>query len=155
MGLSSLPTPSEGMFCILIVNTALSISLVKGIVRSILNVVGIQLSSSSSSSSSSALPDSPEISTESYDFHISSPDTYIDEFRSQNPTILFDTVCKRCELECSVCLAEFKPKSEINRLSCGHMFHNVCLEKWLNYWNVTCPLCRTPLMPEVDATFCF
>jgi hypothetical protein len=26
------------------------------------------------------------------------------------------------------------------------------LEKWLDYWNITCPLCRTPLIPEDDAT---
>ncbi|CAI0459442.1 unnamed protein product [Linum tenue] len=31
----------------------------------------------------------------------------------------------------------------------------VCLEKWLDYWNITCPLCRTPLMPEKDVAPCF
>ncbi|GAV68439.1 zf-RING_2 domain-containing protein [Cephalotus follicularis] len=156
MGLSSLPAPSEGVLCVLLVNTALSISIVKAVVRSILNIVGVQLSSTSSASASSSpsLSDFPEIPTDSIE---SSPSvSYIEEFRSRTPSIRFDTICscKRPEHECSVCLTQFKPESQINLLSCGHMFHKVCLEKWLNYWNLTCPLCRTPLLFEED-TSCF
>lgn len=145
MGLSSLPSPSEGMLCILLVNTALSISVIKGILRSILHVVGIHLSSLSPS------PDS--IENESFDFQFSTSEFYIEEFRSRTPAIQFDTLCscKRAENDCPVCLSEFEPKSEINRLSCGHLFHKVCLEKWLNYLKVTCPLCRTPLLPEEES----
>ncbi|XP_044494077.1 probable E3 ubiquitin-protein ligase XERICO [Mangifera indica] len=149
MGLSSLPAPSEGMLCVILVNTALSISIVKGIVRSILQVVGIHLSESSPSSTSFDLP---QPTSESYDGRVSPPVNYVEEFRSQNPAIKFDTLClcKHPEHECSVCLTQFEPESEINRLSCGHLFHKVCLEKWLDYWNVTCPLCRTPLIPELE-----
>ncbi|KAE8679690.1 putative E3 ubiquitin-protein ligase XERICO [Hibiscus syriacus] len=144
MGLSSLPTPSEGVLCILLVNTALSISIVKGIIRSILHIVGIHLSSSSSSS------DSAENLSEPFEFHLNTPDSYIEEFRSKTPAIQFDAVysCKRPQHDCLVCLTQFEPKSEINHLSCGHLFHKACLEKWLNYWNVTCPKCRNPLLPE-------
>ncbi|GKV41240.1 hypothetical protein SLEP1_g48805 [Rubroshorea leprosula] len=153
MGLSSLPAPSEGVLCVLLVNTALSISIVKGIIRSILHVVGIHLSSSSSSSLPS---DSVETPSESLEFRLSPSDGYIEEFRNRTPTIRFDAVCncKQDEHDCSVCLTQFEPESEVNCLSCGHLFHNVCLEKWLNYWNITCPLCRTPLLPEEDAS-CF
>ncbi|PPS12621.1 hypothetical protein GOBAR_AA08023 [Gossypium barbadense] len=117
MGLSSLPSPSEGMLCIILVNTALSISVIKGILRSILHVVGIHLSSLSPS------PDS--IENESFDFQFSTSEFYIEEFRSRTPAIQFDTLCscKRAENDCPVCLSEFEPKSEINRLSCGHLFH--------------------------------
>nr|DAD23709.1 TPA_asm: hypothetical protein HUJ06_025172 [Nelumbo nucifera] len=52
MGLSSLPAPSEGVLCVLLVNTALSISIFKGILRSILHIVGIRLSLLSSPSDS-------------------------------------------------------------------------------------------------------
>ncbi|KAL4340700.1 hypothetical protein GQ457_08G015760 [Hibiscus cannabinus] len=151
MGLSSLPTPSEGVLCILLVNTALSISIVKGIIRSILHIVGIHLSLSSSPDS-----DSAENLSEPFEFHLNTPDGYIEEFRSRTPTIQFDAVCsfKQPQHDCSVCLTQFEPKSEINHLSCGHLFHKACLEKWLNYWNVTCPLCRTPLLPEEEAS-CF
>ncbi|OMO55110.1 Zinc finger, RING/FYVE/PHD-type [Corchorus capsularis] len=121
MGLSSLPAPSEGVLCVLLVNTALSISIVKGIFRSILQVVGIHISSPPSSS------DVVEDATESFDFRISSSDRYIEEFRSRTPAIRFDAICscKRPEHDCSVCLTQFEPDSEINRLSCGHLFHKV------------------------------
>ncbi|KAF5726530.1 putative RING/U-box superfamily protein [Tripterygium wilfordii] len=154
MGLSSLPAPSEGVLCVLLVNTALSISIVKAIVRSILHVVGIRLSSSSQSPPPS---DYPASLVEPIGFCMSSSsDSYVEEFRSMNPAVRFDSVCS-CrwpEHECSVCLNQFDPESEINRLSCGHFFHKVCLERWLNYSNITCPMCRTPLMPELEPS-CF
>ncbi|KAK9284725.1 hypothetical protein L1049_023902 [Liquidambar formosana] len=153
MGLSTLPAPSEGVLCVILVNTALSISIVKGIVRSILDVVGIHLPvpPSDSNPSSAAFTNDP---SEPCDFRKSTPsDAYMEEFRSRTPAVRFDAVCgcKRWEHECSVCLSGFEPESEINRLACGHVFHKVCLEKWLDYWNITCPLCRTPMMPEEEA----
>ncbi|KAJ7964668.1 E3 ubiquitin-protein ligase RHA1B [Quillaja saponaria] len=153
MGLSNLPAPSEGVLCVLLVNTALSIAIVKGIVRSILQIVGIRLSSSSTSSPS---PDISQNSPESFECHLTPSETYIQELRSRMPAIRFETVCgcKQPEHDCSVCLNKFEPESVINRLSCGHLFHKVCLEKWLDYWNITCPNCRTPLMPE-EETSCF
>ncbi|KAL6330415.1 hypothetical protein AAG906_040345 [Vitis piasezkii] len=150
MGLSSLPAPSEGVLCVLLVNTALSISIFKGIVRAILHVIGIHLSATPSSS------DSPEPTSEPFEFRRNPSETCMEEFRSRNPAIRFDTVCscKRPEHDCAVCLTRFEPDSEINHLPCGHFFHKVCLEKWLDYWNITCPLCRTPLLPE-EETSCF
>ncbi|XP_068494482.1 probable E3 ubiquitin-protein ligase XERICO [Phaseolus vulgaris] len=142
MGLSSLPEPSEGMLCVLLVNTSLSISLFKGIVRTILHIVGIRVASSSPSQDiSQSLSEQSE--------------GLIEEFRSRIPSLRFGTMCggKQPQDECCVCLTRFKPESEINRLPCGHLFHKVCLEKWLDYWNTTCPLCRTPLMPEDDTSW--
>ncbi|KAK7327277.1 hypothetical protein VNO80_31644 [Phaseolus coccineus] len=149
MGLSSLPEPSEGMLCVLLVNTALSISLFKGIVRTILHIVGIRIASSPSQDISQTL-------SEPFELHINPSKGLIEEFRSRIPTLRFGTLCggKQPQHECCVCLTRFKPESEINRLPCGHLFHKVCMEKWLDYWNTTCPLCRTPLMPE-DDTSCF
>ncbi|KAG8640440.1 probable E3 ubiquitin-protein ligase XERICO [Manihot esculenta] len=157
MGLLSLPAPSEGVLCVLLVNTALSISIFKGIVRSILHIVGIRLSSFSSSSSSTPSSDYSEDSSESFEFRLTPSDAYIKEFRNRSPATRFDAVssCKQPENVCSVCLTEFEPESEINCLSCGHLFHKVCLEKWLDYWNVTCPLCRSPVMPEEEDTSSF
>ncbi len=153
MGLSSLPAPSEGVLCVILVNTAISISIVKVIIRSILHVVGIHLSASPFSSPT----DPAENPSESFEFRLSPSDEYIEEFHNRNPAIRFDTVCncKRPEHDCSVCLTRFEPESEINCLPCGHLFHKACLEKWLNYWNSTCPLCRTPLMPEKEASCCY
>lgn len=142
MGLSSLPAPSEGVLCVLLVNTALSISVFKGMVRSILHVVGIRVSSTDSSENRPNTLDPWQ------------SDSYIGEFRNRVPAIRFDSICscEQSEHECAVCLTRFEPESEINRLDCGHLFHKICLEKWLKYWNITCPLCRNPLIPEEETT---
>ncbi|XP_077237555.1 RING/U-box superfamily protein [Tasmannia lanceolata] len=138
MGLSSLPAPSEGVFSIIIANTALSIAIFKEIVRSILHVFGIHLS-----------PESGENSSDQFEI---SP--FAEQFRYRIPAVRFGSFfrCPVEQHECSVCLTRFEPDSEVNRLPCGHFFHKVCLEKWLGYWNTTCPLCRTPLLADDDST---
>ncbi|XP_043688717.1 probable E3 ubiquitin-protein ligase XERICO [Telopea speciosissima] len=147
MGLSSLPAPSEGVLCILLVNTALSISIVKGIVRSILHIVGIRLSAST-------LNDSVETASEPFEFHLTPSNTLIEEFQYRTPATRFGSACScnQTEQECPVCLNRFETESEVNQLSCGHLFHKSCLERWLDYLNITCPLCRTPLLPEEQAS---
>ncbi|KAK4795754.1 hypothetical protein SAY86_028080 [Trapa natans] len=162
MGLSSLPAPSEGMLCIILVNAALTLSIFKNFIRSIVYFFGFWFSAPSSRSP----PPPPTTTTESAIIH--PPDfsefsssstataTYMEQFRGRTPTVRFDSVCSldEREHECSVCLTEFKPHSGINRLSCGHIFHNVCLERWLDYCNISCPLCRKSLMPEEDGPSC-
>lgn len=143
MGLSPYPTPSDaGVLCIILVNTAMSISIMKEVVRSILHVVGIRFASWEEYSNDN-LMDSSECRG-------SPSETYMEEFRSRTPSVRYDSLCcsNRPKQECSVCLTEFKPDAEINHLSCGHVFHKLCLEKWLKYWNVTCPLCRNCMMPQ-------
>ncbi|KAJ4880919.1 putative E3 ubiquitin-protein ligase XERICO [Raphanus sativus] len=145
MGLSSLPGPSEGMLCVLLVNTALSISIFKGIVRSVLQLVGIRLSPSSVAPAAS----SENQTSETFDFRVCQPESFLEEFRNMTPTMKFESLCKckkQADNECSVCLSKFEEDSEINKLKCGHLFHKTCLEKWIDYWNITCPLCRTPLV---------
>ncbi|KAB2057280.1 hypothetical protein ES319_A11G158200v1 [Gossypium barbadense] len=131
MGLSGLPAPSEGVLCV---------------VQSILHIVGIASSSPSS--------DSVENPSESFEFSLTTCDGYMEEFRNRTPAMRFDAICscKQPEYECSVCLTRFEPESEVNRLTCGHLFHKVCLEKWLDYQKVTCPDCRTPLLHEQEAS---
>ncbi|XP_057954159.1 probable E3 ubiquitin-protein ligase XERICO [Malania oleifera] len=143
MGISSMSSPSDGILCLILVTTAISIVVVKGVVRSFLQVVGINLPSDSEI----------ELSLESDECRGIPSDSYMDAFRHRTPAVRFDSVAggKWAEQECCVCLRGFEPHSEINSLSCGHLFHKMCLERWLNYWNVTCPLCRTPFMPEEEA----
>ena len=53
--------------------------------------------------------------------------------------------------ECPICLLEIRFNEE-RRTACGHNFHAVCLERWLNQ-NPTCPLCRANLPgPDDDET---
>ena len=51
------------------------------------------------------------------------------------------------ELSCSVCLVEFEDEDFVSQLSkCGHIFHMVCIEKWVERNQFTCPLCRSSLL---------
>ncbi|KAI5682981.1 hypothetical protein M9H77_04209 [Catharanthus roseus] len=142
MGLSPYSTPADaGVLCVILVNTAISISIVKEIVRSILHVVGIHIASWEDYSIDNTL--------ESSEYRSSPSESYMEEFRSRTPAIRYDSIysCNPQIHECPVCLTQFEPEAEINHLSCGHVFHKMCLEKWLKYWNVTCPLCRNYMLP--------
>ena len=51
-----------------------------------------------------------------------------------------------CGLDCSVCLSEFQEGEEIHILPrCNHVFHKLCLSRWLDHEHTTCPLCRMPI----------
>ncbi|KAG8387155.1 hypothetical protein BUALT_Bualt03G0223800 [Buddleja alternifolia] len=149
MAISSYPTPADaGVLCVILANTAISISIVKEIVRSILHSIGIHIASWEE------LSVEPTYSSEC---HRNPSESYMEEFRTRSPAMMYDSIftvdCPK--QECSICLTEFNPKAEINRLSCGHIFHKSCLEKWLKFWNATCPLCRNYVMPqEVEEDAC-
>ncbi|KAM3321713.1 brassinosteroid-responsive RING protein 1 [Capsicum chacoense] len=50
---------------------------------------------------------------------------------------------------CAVCLFEFDGDDEIRRLTnCRHIFHRNCLDRWMDHDQKTCPLCRTPFIPD-------
>lgn len=166
MGLSPYSSPADaGVLCVILVNTAISISIVKELVRSILHVVGIHIASWEDYSIDNN--NNNTNSFESIECRASPSESYMEEFRSRTPTIRYDSIynnnnssdvingggggCSSSNVqlhECPVCLNEFEPDAEINHLSCGHVFHKICLEKWLKYWNVTCPLCRNYMLPQ-------
>ncbi|KAM7277903.1 hypothetical protein ACFE04_005037 [Oxalis oulophora] len=43
--------------------------------------------------------------------------------------------------ECAICLEEFAIGGEAKEISCKHLFHSSCLEKWLEIHG-SCPVCR-------------
>lgn len=143
MGLSQYPGPADaGMLCIILVNTAKYISMMKEMFRFVLKTIGIDIVSWEEYNTT----DSPSNSLECYE---SSSGASIEEFRSRIPAMRYDSLCsKQLEHDCSVCLTNFRPKAVINHLSCGHVFHQVCVEKWLKYRKVTCPNCRTNMIPQ-------
>lgn len=50
---------------------------------------------------------------------------------------------------CAVCLHELEAGDEARRPgNCRHVFHRCCLDRWTEHDQRTCPLCRTPLVPE-------
>ncbi|KAB1215628.1 putative RING finger protein P4H10.07 [Morella rubra] len=49
---------------------------------------------------------------------------------------------------CSVCLNCVERSHEIRELlNCSHVFHRECLDRWVDESQVTCPLCRTMMLP--------
>ncbi|CAN4121947.1 unnamed protein product [Withania somnifera] len=48
-------------------------------------------------------------------------------------------------VECAVCLCKIEEGEEVRELRCDHLFHRVCLDRWLGMGRMTCPLCRNHL----------
>ncbi|CAL9043057.1 unnamed protein product [Musa banksii] len=138
MGLSSLPTPSESVLTLVLVNTALTVSTVKELLRSALHVLGLRAAPPSTTRTTPEGPPEP---------------SFTDRFRSRTSPVRFASAmsCRRPgAADCRVCLARFEPESVVNRLPCGHLFHKACLETWLDHRHATCPLCRTHVLQGVD-----
>ncbi|OAY47392.1 E3 ubiquitin-protein ligase ATL41 [Manihot esculenta] len=52
-------------------------------------------------------------------------------------------------IECAVCLSKIEEGEEIRESRrCKHMFHRVCLDRWVSYGRMSCPLCRDSLAPR-------
>lgn len=54
---------------------------------------------------------------------------------------------------CSICLEDVTSKYTSRKLKCGHMFHSICLARWLNSGNENahcCAMCRKPWRVPVE-----
>jgi len=49
-------------------------------------------------------------------------------------------------LQCSVCMEDYKLGEPVRKLECTHVFHTSCIVPWLQM-HATCPVCRTNLTP--------
>ncbi|KAF0891428.1 hypothetical protein E2562_009853 [Oryza meyeriana var. granulata] len=50
---------------------------------------------------------------------------------------------------CRVCLERLEATDEVRRLgNCTHAFHTGCIDRWIDLGEVTCPLCRSHLLPR-------
>ncbi|CAI9768062.1 unnamed protein product [Fraxinus pennsylvanica] len=49
--------------------------------------------------------------------------------------------------ECAVCLCRIDEGDDVRELRCKHLYHRVCIDRWLGYGHKTCPLCRNNLKP--------
>ena len=49
------------------------------------------------------------------------------------------------EKACSICLDEFEQNSTIRKITCGHLFHVECIDKWLTENSYKCPVCRSEI----------
>lgn len=156
MGLSSFPTTvSEGVLPILIVNTALSFAIIKDILRSFLQIVGLTTSTEPDFNDPSWPYPSENTPTASTDH--SEVQFIADEIRQSLPIKKYQSFSDgsvgsdNTHVECAVCLCKFEEGVEIRQLPCCHLFHRPCLDKWLDHQQITCPLCRSCLISEEAA----
>ncbi|KAI8552212.1 hypothetical protein RHMOL_Rhmol06G0248700 [Rhododendron molle] len=88
-----------------------------------------------------------------WDWHSRHGTRSMELFLNQTPVVRFH-YCRGGqhppEQQCIVCLTEFEPDAEVDRLRCGHVFHRMCLEKWLKSRKLTCPLCRTYMVAREE-----
>ena len=46
------------------------------------------------------------------------------------------------EEKCAICMSEINVDEQVCDLPCAHMFHDECIQPWLNHYNYKCPICR-------------
>ncbi|XAR60050.1 hypothetical protein NMG60_11033282 [Bertholletia excelsa] len=68
------------------------------------------------------------------------------------PLVPFPSYGKHAGGDCAICLSEFEEGESVKLIPhCGHVFHPECIDKWLAS-HVTCPLCRSSGISEVEET---
>lgn len=131
----------------LLLHLAFTLYYIKTLICCALHFVGLGESGEPDNSSWQDFPDmnSPPVSAVSAD----------DKIRDSLPVVTIGTFAdKFCtsmsdDLMCAVCLSSFEKEDEVRELcNCRHIFHRICLDKWLDQRQTTCPLCRSSLMPE-------
>ncbi|KAK0574924.1 hypothetical protein LWI29_031026 [Acer saccharum] len=151
MGLSNFPGSAEGVLPLLVMNTVLSVALLKNMVRSVLQVIGCATWSTTTTSSNSSSTGLSSVEEDDLDiFYSNSSESSISsmEIRRRVSITQFKSLCKdwtTATMECCVCLSGFQADEEVSELSCKHFFHKGCLDKWFDNNHTTCPLCRSVL----------
>ena len=55
--------------------------------------------------------------------------------------------------QCLICLEDYDPEEELRLLSCRHVFHRDCVDRWLETGRNNCPACRSQVrMSSNDLT---
>ncbi|CAI0462435.1 unnamed protein product [Linum tenue] len=138
MGLSNFPTPSEGVLPLLVVNTVLSVALLKSMVRSLLHWIVTSPISFDGNQEESGSGIIRITSSSRRRRRIS-----ITQFRALSGGAGGRSAWLATTVECCVCLCGFQAEEEVSELSCKHFFHKGCLQKWFDNQHATCPLCRS------------
>lgn len=151
MGLSNFPSAAEGMLPVLVMNTVMSVAILKNLVRSVLQLMGATVWISSN------FEENPTPTRRSELCPPNSPSRSRSSLRGISIT-QFKYLCERdikvsnfalgggrttTVEECCVCLCKFGEEEEVSELSCKHFFHRKCLDKWFDNHHSTCPLCRS------------
>jgi len=79
----------------------------------------------------------PDIHFVPEDEHLPLPKEVIEKI----PEVIYEQL-KTDEKQCPICMEDFASDSKIRKIACNHLFHTLCLDKWLSA-NHNCPLCRS------------
>ncbi|XLR46866.1 hypothetical protein HN51_030927, partial [Arachis hypogaea] len=140
MGLSNYPYAAEGVIPLIVMNTVMSVAILKNMFRSVLQAVGATSSSDTASSDYPTYISMFEDTTSCESSGCSRPRRVsITQYKS----LCHNNNNKSVMLECCVCLTGFEANQEVSELPCKHFFHTSCLDKWFDNWHTTCPLCRS------------
>lgn len=71
--------------------------------------------------------------------------------RKQNTRRYRCSAAREQAAQCVICLCDVEDGDEIRELKCDHVFHRCCLDRWVAFGRVTCPLCREPLSSKAEA----
>lgn len=157
MGLYCFPSPrGEGMLPLLLINTVVSVALLKNTLRSLFLLIGGAGESSSNSeeedsSTSQEISRARRVSISRYgslcrnrcSSSSSNSNARTEDNDDDDAAASVTTTCGWPLMECCVCLSKFEAHEEVSELSCKHFFHKGCLEKWFSNHHSTCPLCRS------------
>ncbi|XP_042499042.1 probable E3 ubiquitin-protein ligase XERICO [Macadamia integrifolia] len=152
MGLPNFPSAADGVLPVLVMNTVLSVALLKNVLSWVLHVTG----------ATQSRPPLEEDETNGGHSQISEK-----ESERRISITLFKSLCDNrfhatgsnsgesnrrgggrvgcSSTECCVCLYGFEENEEVCELSCKHFFHKGCLETWFDHKHRTCPLCRSTM----------
>jgi hypothetical protein len=61
-----------------------------------------------------------------------------DEEDSHLPDALLQTTGDNC----AICIETLEDEDEVRGLTCGHCYHQTCLDPWLTQRRASCPLCK-------------
>lgn len=87
----------------------------------------------------------------------SSADHSSESIKKRLPLVEFDDFTKTqgrftddgSELVCIICFSCVEGNHLIRELSnCSHVYHAACLDKWVDQGQITCPMCRSNLLPQ-------
>jgi hypothetical protein len=58
---------------------------------------------------------------------------------------LYKTIKDTCnEDSCTICMDDLSDEELVRILPCSHIFHRMCIDKWLDNKDYKCPNCRNP-----------
>lgn len=77
---------------------------------------------------------------------LNDPKTELQQRNDRIKELKYRKIKETNDLECSICLDNFKKGECYRTLDCNHCFHKKCIDRWFKKNNDGCPMCRTKII---------